>query len=175
MTHMTVLSEVYTCAFIKTLSNGKHEWHLDTISIVHSKQYKTAREGQMFSAQPKVIKIWERDGLPTCVHKHTFPPSPSCSSENKSRCLNLELNFKLEILEESKLFPPKQKNPAIWSMPLLAIHCKIKLCAVQLVQNRGNFYYFKPKINICITTVPEWISWDTASCFQRSPEMIAKE
>lgn len=76
MTHMTVLSEVYTCAFIKTLSSEKHEWQFGTISVVHSKQYKTAREGQMFSAQSKVIKIWEREMFCPCACTNT-PSLPS--------------------------------------------------------------------------------------------------
>lgn len=38
------------------------------------------------------------------------------------------------------------------------------------MQTGGCFYYFKPKINIYITTVPERISRDAASCFQWVPD-----
>lgn len=130
---MTVLSEVYTCAFIKMLSNGKQERHFDTISIVCSKQYKTAREGQMFSAQSEVIKLRAMVCQCACTNTPSFPPLHAPPRTN-TQCLKLERSFKLEILEESKLSPPKQKNPAIWSMPLLVMHWKIKLYDVELIQ-----------------------------------------
>lgn len=131
---------------------------------------KTAREGQMFSAQPKVINTWGRHGLPMCVHKHMFPTHFVLCCE-WIQCWKLEPNFKLAV-ERS---PLKQDNPATWSMTLLAMQHHTTFCDIHFIQNRGNFYCFKPQINTYITTVPEWISWDAASCFQWSPEMTAKE
>lgn len=114
-----------------------------------------------------------RAGRPVCVHKPSSSLPFVLLGEQIQRS-KPERNFKWEILENSEIAPPNQKNPGILSMPLLAMHCNRMLC-VQMAQNRGNFYYFQPKMNICITTVPERISWDAASCFQWRPEMTAKE
>lgn len=119
---------------------------------------KAAQKGQ--GRASACSTIWGSTNLgaggPVCVHKPSSSLPFVLLGEQIQR-LKLGLNFKWEILENSEIAPPKQKNPAILSMPLLAVHCNRMLC-VQMVQNRGDFYYFQPKMNISITTVPERIS-----------------
>jgi len=116
----------------------------------------------MFPAQSKVIKTRERwfahAWAQRCLSSLP-PPSPPCCSENEYAVFEARTEFQVGNPGREQTIPPlKWKNPDIWSMPLRITHWKIKLCYAELIEKRGNFYSFKPKIHISVTTVPERIS-----------------
>lgn len=107
------------------------------------------------------------------MHKHTFLPSPSCTSEDKYTVFEAGTEFQVGNPGRELTIPSQTEKSSylVNAFTGYALEDKVIWCRA----NTDNFYYIKAKINIYITTVPEPISWDAALCFQWGPEMIAKE
>lgn len=133
--------------FYQNAEQQKQERHLHTTAP--PRQQGPARTGgQVKCCQHKGYKIWERDGL--CTSTPSVPALRAPPRTNTA--FELELNFKLEILEKSKLSTLRE-------IQLLG-QCLCWLCVARWSwvmcswYRTGHFCQFKPKTTIydCYST-----------------------